>query len=501
MPQPDHILTLDLGTTACKVSLFVLDGPRAGEVAAQTSVEYPTYHPAPGWAEQDAASWWDAAVEGARRLPDDLRARVAAVGLSSHRGGVVPVDGAGRPLARCLIWMDRRSMRELDGLVSTLGRERIRAATGLVPDTEFSASKIAWLRGHVPEAVRGARWYLQPRDYLYYRLTGEPATDYTLASRTMMFDIHRRAWWPEACAAAGVAAESFPPLYASSEAPFGITREAAAALGVRPKALAALGAGDRPCEVLGAGAGPGRVMMSTGTTTNVSAPLPAVPLDLDPRVMCSLHCVDNAVVLEQGLSASGAILRWLRDALLAGTVDYARLDGLAGAVPLGSDGLVFLPFMMGARATRWNPDARGTWFGLTEADGLGALARSVMEGVACEVCACLDILAGMGIRVDEVVAVGGGAASHLWNAIFAALLSRPVRVPRQTDAASLGAALLAGSALGRWPRPAETARDINRVAASFEAEPGAAVEAIRIREAYEAVYAALQPIFHDRALS
>jgi xylulokinase len=494
----DHVLTIDLGTSACKASLFVLDGPRAGTAAAQSSVEYPTLHPAPGWAEQDAASWWTAAVTATRRLSDVVRRRVVAVGLSSHRGGVVPVDAAGEPLARCLIWMDRRSTGELAAIVDALGRDRIHAVTGLVPDGEFSASKVAWLRAHEPGVTRATRWYLQPRDYLYLRLTGEPATDYTLASRTMLFDIRRRAWWPEACAAAGVTAELFPPLHESVDAPFAVGPEAAAELGIPAGARVALGAGDRPCEVLGAGAGPGRVMMSTGTTTNVSAPSAGIPARLDPRVMCSLHCVEGAAVLEQGLSASGAILKWLRDRLLNGTVDYGRLDDLAAPVPLGADGLVFLPFMMGARATRWDPDARGAWFGLTEAHGLGALARSVMEGVACEVRACLDLLEGMDVRVREVIAVGGGAASRVWNRIFAAFLARPVAVPHQTGAASLGAALLAGCAVGRWPSPVAAARAINPITESFEADPGETASCDRMRAAYEALYEALRPAFHER---
>jgi xylulokinase len=394
--------------------------------------------------------------------------------------------------------MDRRSTGELARIVDALGRDRIHAVTGLVPDGEFTASKVAWLRAHAPDVVRATRWYLQPRDYLYLRLTGEPATDYTLASRTMLFDIRERRWWPDGCAAAGVAATMFPRLYESVDAPFGVGGAAAAELGIPAGARVALGAGDRPCEVLGAGAGADRVMMSTGTTTNVSAPSARIPARLDPRVMCSLHCVEGAVVLEQGLSASGSILRWLRDRLLGGTVEYGRLDELAGVVPLGSDGLVFLPFMMGARATRWDPDARGAWFGLTEAHGLGALSRSVMEGVACEVRACIDLLQGMDVGVREVVAVGGGTASGLWNRIFAAFLGRPVRVPRQTDAASLGAALLAGCAVGRWTAPADAAREINPTAASFEAGPGETASADRIRAAYEALYAALGPIFHER---
>jgi len=470
-------------------------------VAAQAAAEYPTLHPQPGWAEQAPEAWWDAVARSARQLAPDLRRGVRAIGLSSHRGGVVPMDAAGRPLGPCIIWMDRRSTAETDALVGAFGRERLHQVTGLVPDTEFTASKLLWLRAHAPDLFRAARLYLQPRDYLYFRLTGAPATDYTLASRTMLFDLGRRDWWEEGCAFVGVTPSVFPPIFPSTAAPHRVGREAAEGLGIPAGVPVSLGAGDRPCEVLGSGAGDGWVMVSTGTTTNISAASPGRPARVDPRVMCSLHAIEGMVVLEQGMSASGAILRWVRDRLLAGRQDYRQIDALAAAVPAGANRLLFLPFMMGARATRWNPDARGVWFGLSEAHGTGALARSVMEGVAFELRAALDLLEGMHLGVAGVRAVGGGARSALWNQIYADVLGREVGIPRHTDAASLGAMLLALAATDRSADPVSTARAVNPLVATFRPEAGAAGRYRDLYPKYNRLYEALRPIFSSLASS
>jgi xylulokinase len=494
---PPCILTLDLGTSTCKASLFTL----SGELRAQARVEYETRYPATGWAEQDPDAWWNAVAAGTRQLPADLRRAGAAVGLSSHRGGIVPVDARGRPLAPCIIWMDRRSVAETDAVVRTFGRERIHDITGLVPDTEPSASKLLWLRTHAPDVFRAARWYLQPRDYLYARLTGFPATDRTLASRTMLFDVRRGEWWDEGCAFVGVSPDVFPPLFPSAAAPHRVTQEAADALDLPSDIPVALGAGDRPCEVLGSGAGNGWVMVSTGTTTNVSMPIRGRPQVIDARVICSAHAVDGMVVLEQGMATSGAVLKWVRDQLLGGRQEFERLDTLAADVPPGADGLQFLPFMMGARATRWNPDARGVWFGLREAHGTGALVRSVLEGVAFELRACLELLAGMDVRVEGILAVGGGARSVVWNQIFADVTGREVRVPRQTDAASLGAMLLAARAVGEMVDVEAAARRVNPVTRHFTPDPGAVRAYQNLYSRYNDLYDTLRPVFAERPRS
>jgi xylulokinase len=408
---------------------------------------------------------------------------------------VVPVDGTGRPLGRCIIWMDRRSAAETEALVRAFGRERLHQVTGLVPDTEFTASKLLWLRAHEPGLTQAARLYVQPRDYLYIRLTGAPATDYTLASRTMLFDLTRRDWWPEGCAFVGITPQVFPPIYSSTAAPHQVIQEAADSLGIPPGVPVALGAGDRPCEVLGSGARPGWVMASTGTTTNVSAPIRGRPQAIDSRVMCSAHAVEGMTILEQGMSASGAILRWFRGTLLGGRQDYGQLDRLAEAVAPGADGLLFLPFMLGARATRWNPQAQGVWFGLSEAHRTGALTRSVMEGVAFELRACLDVLEGMGVPVEGLLAVGGGARSRLWNQIFADVSGREVAVPRHTDAASLGAMLLAAAATGRGSDLEAAARAANPVASRFRPNPNAVATYRSLYARYNQLYEALLPAF------
>ena len=408
------------------------------------------------------------------------------------------MDGGGRPLARCIIWTDRRSTAEVAALVRAFGRERLQQVTGLIPDTEFVASKILWLRAHAPEVFRAARLYLQPRDYLHLRLTGAAATDYTLASRTMLLDLSRGDWWEEGCAFVGVTGSLFPSIYPSAAAPFGTGREAADALGIPYGTPVALGGGHRPCEVLGSGASSGWVTAATGTTTNVSAALTGRPAAIDHRVICSLHVVDGMSVVEQRMFASGAILRWMRDRLLAG-LDYPTIDALAASVPPGAGHLLFLPFMGGARATRWNPEACGVWFGLTEAHGTGALARSVMEGVAFELRACLEVLAAMGLPPAGVVSVGGGARSALWNQIYADVLERDVRVPRHTGAASLGAMLLAAAAIGRLTDLTQAASAANPVAAGFHPRPAEAARYRALYREYDALYEALRPTFRDLA--
>ncbi len=164
----------------------------------------------------------------------------------------------------------------------------------------------------------------------------------------------------------------------------------------------------------------------------------------------------------------------------------------------GAERLLFLPFMMGARATRWNPDARGVWFGLREAHGIGALVRSVLEGVAFELRACLELLEGMDVRVEGILAVGGGARSDLWNQIFADVTARKVRVPRQTDAASLGAMLLAARAVGHTIDVEAAARAANPVARHFTPDPGAVRTYRELYEKHNDLYDTLKPVFAER---
>jgi xylulokinase len=498
---PKHILTVHLGTSACRVSLFAAGEERLGDVEADVSVDYPTVHPQVGWAEQDAQEWWNAVRTGIGSLTAAQRSGVVAVGLAGSDGAVVPVDQAGLPLCRGIVWADHRSVPQLDDLVRTFGRDQVHRVTGLVPGPEVMAGKVLWLREHMPEVFRETRLILQPRDYLYCRLTGSPATDYTLASRTMLFDITRCSWWDDGCRFVGVAPDMLPPVHPSTEAPHRVAGQAARLLGIPDGIPVALGGWDRSCEVLGAAASGSRVMVSTEMemATNVSVAVRGIPAALDPGVACSLHASDGEAVLDQDIGASGSSLRWLAGCLEGDRIDDRHLGEMAEGVAPGSDDLLFLPFLTGARATRWNPLARGVWFGLTEAHGVGALARSVMEGVAFEVRACLRVLDRMGIVVTDAVAVGEGARSALWNQIYADVLDLPVAVPRHMETISLGAMLIAAvsaACVGDAETAARRAGDGSR----WFRPSAPAVERYRgLRDEYERLYDTLRPVFDDVA--
>ncbi|MDR7434144.1 MAG: FGGY family carbohydrate kinase [Armatimonadota bacterium] len=486
------ILTLDLGTTAVKATLFTVDGV----VCAQAMREYPTERPRPDWAEQDPEVWWEASVEAIRAL-GDLRS-VKVISLTSQREGVVPVDAQGNPLARCIIWQDRRAYQEAQELASAFG-EGLHARTGMRPDPTFTAPKLLWMRRHDPDSFTRARWFLQPRDYLYLRLTGCAVTDPSLASRTMLWDLRAGCWWEEGLSYVGLRNDQLPPVYPSTAMPGSLSVGAAHSLGVQPGIPVVVGAGDRACEAIGVGAADGRVMVSTGTTTNISTATVALPARLDPRLLYSAHGIPGWYLIEQGLSTSGSILRWLRDEVLGGQWTYADLDRLAAESPPGARGLILLPFFMGARSTRWNPHARGLFLGFTLGHRLGDLVRSVLEGVAMEIRACLDLLREGSVHVSEIVVVGGGARSSLWNQILADAAGCPVVVPKEREAASLGAMILAAAGMGYLGEISSSWKTLNPVVNLFTYREEIARFYENLYSLYNATYRAVEPLYESLA--
>jgi xylulokinase len=485
------LLTFDLGTTGCKVCLW----DAQGTLVSSGDQGYPIYHPKPDWAEQDSADWWNAALKAGRQcLTGQDAGRIAAIGLSSQREGVVPVGRDGQPLSRCIIWMDRRCRPQCARLGAEFGESFLHHQTGVAPDPNYTGCKLLWLRENQPDVLQRAAVFLQPRDFLYYRLTGKPAMDYTLASRTMMLDLRREAWWPEMFARVGIRLDQFPPLFRSTEAPYGVAAEAASALGIPTGIPVALGGGDRSCEGVGAGLSEHRASDSTGTATQVSMVANRLPGNLG-RVPCGIHAIPGRYLFELGASTTASAMRWLRELFGLSAEDPAALEREASQSPPGARDLLVLPFLMGARSTRWNPDARGLLLGLSLGHTRGDIARALMEGVGYEVGTCLDGLRDIGVVPDEMVVIGGGARSDLWAQIKADVLGMPVSRPRYTEAASLGAAILAATAVGLVSDPEATARAWNPPVQMFTPN----LEAARIyrsgRKLFDDVYAALLPLF------
>ncbi len=487
----DSILTFDLGTSACKVCLWDLQGGLLGSAEAG----YPIHHPQPDWAEQDPEDWWRAAVTAGRQcLEGQAGGRIAAVGLSSQREGVVSLGRDGAPLGRCIIWMDRRCRPQTATLEAEFGAEFLHRHTGVAPDPNYTACKLLWLRENQPDLLGRTATFLQPRDFLYFRLTGAPATDYTLASRTMMIDLRREAWWPEMFRRVGTRIDQFPPLYRSTDAPHRLAGPAAGLLGLPPGIPVSLGGGDRSCEAVGAGLAGGRASDSTGTASQVSMVADRLPEDLG-RVPCGIHAVPGHYLFELGASTTGSAVRWFRELLGLPPEAMSTLEREAAQVPAGARNLLMFPFFMGARSTRWNPDARGLLLGLSLGHTRGDIVRALMEGVGYEVATCLDGLRDIGIAIEELMVIGGGARSDLWGQIKADILGIPVHRPCRTEAASLGAAVLAAAAVGLVADPVAAARAWNPAVDTFTPRPEAARLYRDRRRLFDNVYAALLPLY------
>jgi xylulokinase len=437
----ESVLTIDLGTTACKAILF----SDSRDVIHSVSVPYSRWHHNFECAEQNPEDWWAVVTTAVRRLVREAeRTQVKMIALSSQRETIVPVDHRMRPVHSAILWMDMRGIPDIIELAECFGAD-LQRWTGLVPSSTYSMGKVLWLRRAHPELACQVRYYLQPKDYLLYRMSGVLATDFTLASRSMLFNIHTRRWQPELLDACQITEDQLPPVHASDTVVASLAHKVAEEWGLPPGIPILLGGGDRPCEVLGSGVQYGEVMESSGTTSNVSCLVHQPPCGETP-VSCSLHVIDGEWLLEQGMSASGAIFDWLR--ALFGETDGPDLNRVLERTTAGASGLLLLPFFMGARAPRWNPSASGAILGLTLSHRGEEIYRALMEGIAYEMRTALALFERLGVRIEAVRLVGGGAGSGRWNRIKASIYRRRLVQPRVIHAASFGLFLLAARKLG-----------------------------------------------------
>jgi xylulokinase len=432
----DAVVGIDVGTSGVKG--LALD--HSGDVLAQAEAGYPLSTPHPGWAEQDPALWWEAT----EAVLADLRAAAgvpAGIGLSGQMHGLVALDRSDQVLRPAILWNDQRTAAECEEIEETIGLERLIALTGNRALTGFTAPKLLWLRRHEPELYAEIAGVALPKDYVRLRLCGEHATDVADASGTLLLDVAARRWSEEVLTALKLD-HAWLPRVLESPAVSGSTAEGVpVAAGSGDQAAGALGVGvDRP--------GPASVVL--GTSGVVFAALEAFAADPQARVHAFCHAVPDAWhAMGVTLSAAGS-LRWLRDAAAAG-VGYDQLMDEAAAWPAGTEGLLFLPYLVGERTPHADPDARGAFAGLSVRHDRGALVRAVLEGVAFSLRDSLDLIAELGGRPELGRVSGGGARSILWLQIVASVLELPLERVAVDEGAAFGAALLGGVAAGIWP--------------------------------------------------
>lgn len=439
------ILTIDLGTTFTKVCLW------DPALAASGRARLVTTRPHPGWEEQDPSAWWGsvvAASESARREAGVAgTAPVSVVACCGARQTFVTVDAEGEPTGPGILWSDRRAADEVDPLAARAGgADAVRHRTGAPLAAESVAAKLAWLGRNRSEQLSGARWVLTPRDLVVHRLCGEFVTDHTMASRSGLYDEQGSVL----ATLAGPAANLLPPVVASDAAVGVVGARVAAELGVPSGIPVVIGAGDRACEVVGTGASAAVPMVSWGTTASVVVPSGARPDPPPEGLVVSRAAIGSSPdgpgwLSEGGLSAAGALLDWL--AALCDRPVPELLHDAAGRSP-GANGVVALPWLGGARAPWWRDGARAGFVGARPEHDAVDLARAAVEAVAADVSRCLVAAGGPSGPFDALTLGGRGRADHLWPSVLAAVCDLPVRTRRSGEAASAGAAWLAGRAVG-----------------------------------------------------
>ncbi len=462
-------LGIDIGSSNVKVIALDVEEKR---ILGKVSYSYSTIFPKPRWAEQRPEDWWIATTKAVRTLLDKYRvesSHIKGIGVSSQREGIVLIDPHGKPLANCIIWMDRRSEKEARDIKNILGEKNIYRKTGLRVDATFTATKLLWIKRNMPEVLRKARVVLQPKDYIVFKLTDNLVTDYSLASRTMLFDISKLEWIDEFFHTLGLE-NMFPETLWSIDYAGSLTRKAAEKLGLPAGIPVAAGSGDRPAESIGAGATkPGIVVESTGTTTNVNTPSFTPLFDSKMRSLVGVHIVKGLWLVELGLSMGASLFKWFTENYAVDLVETARvyrgspyelLSEVASRVPPGAEGVIVMPFFMGARAPWWKMGIRGAVIGLTLGHTREHLVRALLEAIAYDIRSAIEVLRDLGLKISIVRSIGGASRNTAWLRIKADILGLRVDVPSIEDAAALADAIMGATAADIVKNPIDVLSNI-----------------------------------------
>ena len=438
------ILAIDQGTTGTTCLVF----DREGRIRGRAYSEFTQHFPRPGWVEHDAAEIWDVTRRVASHALADARAdptSLAAIGITNQRETVVAWDPeSGEPVHNALVWQDRRTAERCEQLRDAGHEPLIRERTGLVIDPYFSATKIEWLLGNVPAAREAVFGTIDA--WLTFKLTGRNATDFSNASRTMLFDIARRRWDDELCALLGIDPRRLPEPLPSAHA-FGTTGEFGGEVPVAGIA------GDQQAALFGqACQAPGMAKNTYGTGSfvllNAGAEIPEPSEGLLTTIAWG---VDGRVdyALEAAVFVTGAAVQWLRDGLQIVT-EAAETEHLAASLA-SNDDVYFVPALTGLGSPYWDPYARGTIVGLTRGTSRAHLARAALEAIAYQTVDAVRAQERAAGRQLTELRADGGAVANRWLMQFQAdVLGAPVIVPAITETTALGAAYLAGIGSGFW---------------------------------------------------
>lgn len=492
-----NFLGIDVGTSGSRAVLIDENGKVIASAAA-AHVDFAS--PQIGWAEQSPDDWWRACVSAIREVLNDENVRsdeIAAVSFSGQMHGSVFLDEADQVLRPALLWCDQRTGKQCVEITEKVGKQRLIELVSNPAVTGFTLPKILWVREHEPEVWQKVKTVLLPKDYIRLKLSGDKASDVADSSGTLMFDVKNRRWSDEILEAFEIEKNLLPKVYESIEITGKISAEGARETGLREGTLIVAGAGDNAAGAIGMGiTRVGTVSATIGTSGVIFAVTDEPKLDLKGRIHTLCHAVpgrwhNTGVTLAAGLS-----LKWFRENLGCGE-SYKDLTKAAAEISSGSDGAIWLPYLMGERAPHLDPTARAAFVGITASHTKAHLTRAVMEGVAFSLRDSLEIFKEAGAKINSVRLGGGGAKSPLWQQIQADIYNETVEIIEADEGAAFGAALLAGVGAGAWNSVDEACQKTIRVIEKIEPIAENMKKLEKQYSIFRQLYPALREVFSE----
>ncbi len=450
-----YLLAHDLGTSGNKATLFDTDGRLVKSVVHA----YGTHYFNANWAEQNPRDWWRAVCESTRGILDGIEPeRVVCVCFSGQMMGCVCVDEQGEALRDAIIWADQRAQAEAGEIARHISPERFYRISGHRNSASYGLQKLMWVKNHEPEIYARTYKILNAKDYIVGRLTGKILSEYTDATGTTALDINTLEWSKEIVDASGIDGAKLPQLEASTFSPGGVTAAAAKLTGLKEGTPVVMGGGDGPCAALGAGViSEGRCYSYVGSSAWISMGTRAPVFDDDMRTFNWVHSVPGIIMPCGTMQSAGGSYSWLKREICRIEAQTAQQTGediyeiinreIEASAP-GANGILFLPYLLGERSPRWNPDAQGAFVGLKMESRREDMLRAVMEGVTYNMRIILDIFR-QHMDLGDIVVIGGGAKGATWRQMMADIYEARIMKPVMLEeATSMGAAVTGGVGVG-----------------------------------------------------
>lgn len=480
---------IDLGTSAVK--LLLMDG--AGKIQKIVSKEYPLYFPNPGWSEQNPEDWYTKSLEGLKELIADCdKSQVAGISFGGQMHGLVILDKEDQVIRPAILWNDGRTAKETDYLNQEIGKDKLSAYTANIAFAGFTAPKVLWVKNQEPENFARIEKLMLPKDYLAYRLSGTFCTDVSDASGMLLFDVKNKCWSKEMMEICGIKETQLPKIFESYEAVGTLKPELAAELGLSDKVKIAAGAGDNAAAAVGTGTvGDGSCNISLGTSGTIFISSEKFGVDANNALHSFAHADGHFHLMGCMLSAASCN-KWWMDEILK-TKDYAGEQ--KEIKELGNNNVFFLPYLMGERSPHNNPNARGTFMGMTMDTTREDMTQAVLEGVAFALRDSFEVAKSLGIHIDRTKICGGGAKSPLWRQMIADIFNIKVDIPESEEGPAMGGAMLAAVACGEYASVEEAAKKIVKIVDTVEPIPENAVRYEKQYQKFRQIYPAVKELF------